>query len=148
MTSDREVAMSRQQYLERARECREIAATMKGENKQKLLQVAEAWVMLARGHDADESAVDTRLTTYWQSGFVPGPCFSLFRHVQPTLRHLKHADAIARHRHALRNFDASGRLTPVSAISLIRPVPRSRARRQKIKVERNDFDPARWPILR
>jgi hypothetical protein len=56
MTCDREVAMSRQQYLERARECREIAATMKGESKQKLLQVAEAWVMLAREDEEEEIA--------------------------------------------------------------------------------------------
>jgi hypothetical protein len=39
--------MRRQGYLDRARECREVAATMNGENGQRLLQLAEAWSRLA-----------------------------------------------------------------------------------------------------
>ena len=47
--------MTRQRYLERARECRELAEIMSGENKKKLLGVAEAWEALARDDETDET---------------------------------------------------------------------------------------------
>jgi hypothetical protein len=56
--------MSRHRWLERARECREIAATMKDENKQKLLKVAEAWEALAREDEADEVEVSLKATMH------------------------------------------------------------------------------------
>jgi hypothetical protein len=56
--------MTRLQYLERARECREIAATMKREQKQKLLKVAEAWEAIAREDQADELELSPRTTAH------------------------------------------------------------------------------------
>jgi hypothetical protein len=39
--------MNRQDYLERARECLDMADKMRGEDKKKLLQIADAWRDLA-----------------------------------------------------------------------------------------------------
>jgi hypothetical protein len=59
-----EDAMTRQRYLERARECRELAETMSGENKKKLLRVAEAWEALAREDQADEVELSLKATAH------------------------------------------------------------------------------------
>jgi hypothetical protein len=42
-------------YLQRARECAEIADRMKGADKAKLLEVAEAWAELAKAAAAEAS---------------------------------------------------------------------------------------------
>ena len=39
--------LDRERYLERARECREMAVKARGEDKTKLLKIADAWLELA-----------------------------------------------------------------------------------------------------
>jgi hypothetical protein len=43
------------EYLQRARECADLADKMKGEDKKRLLSIAAAWLKLA-----DDAAIDAR----------------------------------------------------------------------------------------
>jgi hypothetical protein len=56
------------QYREYAEQCRQLAKSMKGQNKQTLLGIAEAWDKCAREIEAERPSSDRK-----PDGHGPGP---------------------------------------------------------------------------
>ena len=54
-----EEAVSVTEYLERARDCVDLADRMNGEDKKKLLEIAEAWIKMATVEAAEAAAKPT-----------------------------------------------------------------------------------------
>jgi len=55
--------MTRETYLQRARECREMARTMRDpSDKEKLIEIAEAWLQLAEDETALQREVRSGVT--------------------------------------------------------------------------------------
>jgi hypothetical protein len=55
-SSSADEAVSVTQYLERARECANLADRMSGEDKKKLLEIADAWIKMATVEAAKATA--------------------------------------------------------------------------------------------
>jgi hypothetical protein len=114
--------MSSHRWLERARECREIAATMKGENRQKLHAPIS---FLGFSKDSE-------------LGLASGLRLSFFGHRQPTLCHFHHPIAISCHRHALNNLDTGRGLTEALSgycfcVGHLRPLLRATLLKSKVR---------------